>query len=96
MLARCWLKTIQPAWRLSATTIVLPRRPDLNILGENATGITITGDGNEMNIAGDMTVDGENAVGTKVAGHNATISQKVTSTSAEGQRVFISPVITRR
>ncbi|GHD91693.1 surface-exposed virulence protein BigA [Pseudocitrobacter faecalis] len=48
---------------------------ELSIAGENATGVEISGNSNELEISGDMTVDGKNTVGTRVMGDDASVLQ---------------------
>ncbi|WP_203218639.1 BigA/YdbA N-terminal beta-barrel domain-containing protein, partial [Escherichia sp. 93.0816] len=48
---------------------------ELSIAGENATGVNLSGNGNNLEISGDMSVDGVNAVGTRVTGDDASVLQ---------------------
>ena len=48
---------------------------ELSIAGENATGVNLSGNGNNLEISGDMTVDGKNTVGTRVMGDDVSVLQ---------------------
>ncbi len=48
---------------------------ELSIAGENATGVNLSGNGNNLEISGDMSVDGKNTVGTRVMGDDVSILQ---------------------
>ena len=48
---------------------------ELSIAGENATGVNLSGNGNNLEISGDMTVDGKNTVGTRVMGDDVNVLQ---------------------
>ncbi|HFI9141337.1 TPA: autotransporter domain-containing protein [Escherichia coli] len=48
---------------------------ELSIEGENATGVSLSGNGNNLEISGDMTVDGVNAVGTRLTGDDTRVLQ---------------------